>query len=250
MVPPAPSLPLPSPLVPARFVRRPNRFVVHARLEPDPALPQGAVPGSEAICHLADPGRLRELLLPGVELLLRYAPAPQRKTEWSVVLVREPDGGEWISLDTTLPNRLVERALEGAALDELAGWTLERTEFARGRSRLDFLLKAPPNRRLALEVKSVTLIREGEALFPDAVTARGARHVEELAEIAGQDGWEAAILFVCQREDADRIRAARSIDPTFAEVLRRGREAGVRILGRRCLVSPERVTLGPPIPVG
>jgi sugar fermentation stimulation protein A len=95
-----------------------------------------------------------------------------------------------------------------------------------------------------LEVKSVTLVEDGIGLFPDAVTERGARHVRELAELAAQPGWEAAILFVLQRHDATVIKAARRIDPKFADALKKAKEAGVRILGRRCHVFLDRVELG------
>jgi len=253
-----PFLSLPSPLHPARFVHRPNRFVVHARLE-DPSaspfdgeegnsLPPEFFSGQEVVCHMADPGRLRELLVPDRPLLIRYAPAPHRKTSWSLVLVRTPDGSGWVSVDTTLPNRLIHAALEAEALEEPNQWSLEAREFTHGRSRLDFLLSDLQGRKMALEVKSVTLVEGEEALFPDAVTSRGARHVEELAQLASWPNWEATVLFVLQRDDATRIRAARSIDPDFADALQKAREAGVRVLGRRCHVSRDRVTLGEPVP--
>jgi sugar fermentation stimulation protein A len=164
------------------------------------------------------------------------------------VLIESPDGEHLVSLDTTLPNRLMGEALREGALDEFAGWTFQRAEFTMGRSRLDFLLAHEDGRQMALEVKSVTLVEDGVALFPDAVTERGARHVRELAEIASRDGWEAAILFVLQRSDGREIRAARSIDPAFALALEEARDAGVRIYGRRCSVFPDRVELGPPVP--
>jgi sugar fermentation stimulation protein A len=219
---------------------------------------------------MADPGRLTELLVPGRRVWIRYAASPSRKTDWSAVLVASPDGGSLVSVDTTMPNRLIHRALESGAMKEFGGWQLERAEFPLGRSRIDFLLRRPassvtagsdpvegggtrPHRKLALEVKSVTLVENGVALFPDAVTARGARHVRELAEIAGTvdgDGvaWEAAILFVLQREDAHRIEAARSIDPEFADALAKAKAAGVRVLGRRCRVLPDRLELGGAVP--
>jgi len=102
---------------------------------------------------------------------------------------------------------------------------------------------------MALEVKSVTLVEEGVGLFPDAVTERGARHVRDLAEIAERPGWEAGILFVLQRSDAQEVRAARSIDPKFAEALSEAKAAGVRILGRRCRVFQDRIELSDPVPV-
>jgi sugar fermentation stimulation protein A len=198
---------------------------------------------------LADPGRLRELLLPEKSIWLRPASNPERKTRWSAVLVESPGGDELVSLDSTLPNRLIRTALAGGSLEEFAEWRLERAEVTMGRSRLDFLLSQGP-KSLVLEVKSVTLVEDGVALFPDAVTERGARHVTELEEIAKRPGWEAAVLFVLQRRDGQEIRAARAIDPKFANALTRARDAGVRVLGRRCRVYPDRVELGPPVPAG
>ena len=193
---------------------------------------------------MADPGRLRELLLQDKRIWLRPASNPNRKTRWTAVLVESPTGDELVSLDTTLPNRLVGEALRAQALEEFEEWHFVRGEVAMGRSRLDFLLAHPDRRQMALEVKSVTLVEDGIGLFPDAVTDRGARHVRELAELAERDGWEAAILFVLQRSDGRKIRAARNIDPRFAEALDAAKEAGVRVLGRRCRVSRSGVELG------
>jgi sugar fermentation stimulation protein A len=281
MTEPAPiHVPLPGPLVEARFLERPNRFLLRCRIPPgagtvqyarSPTSPSPRNPrpwkagGPVVDVHIADPGRLKELMISGKRVWIRYAASPTRKTDWSAVLVESPDGDGLVSVDTTMPNRLIRRALKGGALDEFDGWELERSEFPLGSSRIDFLLvpsspagrgpgpRSKADRKLALEVKSVTLVESGVALFPDAVTARGTRHVEELAGVAGtvdQDGrtWEAAILFVLQRGDAHRIEAARSIDPDFAEALARARSAGVRVLGRRCRVTRDRLELGAPVP--
>lgn len=266
MTPDPVHVPLQGPLVEARFVERPNRFLLRCRVD-----------GDVVEVHMADPGRLKELLIPGKRVWIRWAASPTRKTDWSAVLVESPDGRGFVSIDTTMPNKLIHRALEVGALDELDGWALERAEFPMGNSRIDFLLAGdhpasprlahparaaesgprygpgPGARKLALEVKSVTLVEDGVALFPDAVTARGARHVRELAEVAGRvddDGtvWSAAILFVLQREDAHRIEAARSIDPDFADALAEAKAAGVWVLGRRCRVTKERLELGEPVP--
>jgi sugar fermentation stimulation protein A len=250
------SIPLPGPLVETRFVERPNRFVVLCTpAAAGTAVREAAPPWSAAAAgdrieaHMADPGRLRELLVPGRRVWLRSAmPGPQRRTSWSAVLVESPDGSGLVSVDTTLPNRLIHAALKQHALEEFAGWDLERAEARLGGSRIDFVLRRADGRRLALEVKSVTLVEDDVALFPDAVTARGARHVRELARIAGEEDWEAAILFVLQRPDASRIAAAAAIDPDFAAALAAARAAGVRVLGRRCHVSLERLTLGEPLP--
>ena len=235
-----PYAPIPGPLTLSRFIQRYNRFLLQVRLD---------VTGECVDVHMADPGRLRELLLPGKRIWIRPAGNPGRKTRWTAVLVESPSGSELVSLDTTLPNRLIAEALRQGALEEFEGWTLERPEFAFGSSRLDFLLTHESGRKAVLEVKSVTLVNDGVALFPDAVTKRGTRHLGELREIAEQPRWEAAVLFVLQRWDARRIRAAREIDLRFAESLEEAYAAGVRILGRRCRVGLEKVELGPPVPV-
>jgi sugar fermentation stimulation protein A len=268
-------VPFTGPLREARFIARPNRFLLHCELGPgaegaeSATGPGSSSPGSPGVrevrerppdwppggngvrdvvpVHLADPGRLKELLLPGQRVWVRPAASPTRRTAWSAVLVESPDGAGLVSVDTTLPNRLIHRALVAGALDELEGWSLDRAEWRHGRSRIDFLLRRE-ERQLALEVKSVTLVEDGVALFPDAVTARGARHVLELAELAQRDDWDAAILFVLQRDDAHRIEAARSIDPDFADALAAARAAGVRVLGRRCHVTLNALTLGDPVP--
>jgi len=239
----APVLPLRGPLVEARFLERPNRFIVHARL----------ANGRRAVAHLADPGRLVELLVPGRRLWLRPAADPLRKTRWSAALVESPDASALVSVDTALPNRLIARALETEVLDELRGWRLEKREHTIGPSRFDFLLHrrrgGPGPRRMALEVKSVTLVENRVGLFPDAVTARGTRHVRELTTLHRSGEWATAVLFVLQRPDADRIMPDAAIDPDFAGAVADARRAGVRLLGRRCLVDLEGVTLGPAVPV-
>ena len=261
--------PIAGPLRPARFVERPNRFVVRCRLES--AGPEGNTPGhaTEGVdpsgpeysegsihssagdvveAHIPDRGRLEAVLVPGRRLWLRPSADPTRRTAWSALLAENPSGTGLLSLDPTLPNRLIAQALRAGALDEVEGWTLERAEWSRGPSRFDFLL-TNEGRRLVLEVKSVGLVEDGVAYFPDGVTARGTRHLRELAEIAGEDGWEAAVLFVVQRDDARLVRPAVHIDPGFADALADAARAGVRILGRRCHVGLEGVTLAEPVPV-
>ena len=226
-----------APLVEARFRERPNRFVVHAD-----------VVGRTVVAHLADPGRLRELLVPGARMGLRPEPeSPTRKTRWTALLVESPDGDGWVSVNTTLPNLLVDRALRAGAMAEFRGWRYVRREVTWGGSRLDFLLEGEGGGRLYVEAKSVTLVEDGVALFPDAVTARGARHLEELIDVV-EAGHAAAVLFVLQRPDAHRIVAARHIDPVFADTLARAAASGVRVLGRRCRVGWAGIELAGPVP--
>jgi sugar fermentation stimulation protein A len=231
--------PIPGPLSAARFVSRPNRFLLQVRLDDTDEIVEA---------HMADPGRLKELLTTSARVWLRPASNPNRKTRWTAVLTESPEGDGLISLDSTLPNRLVREGLRAGSLEEFGQWELNRSEVTIGQSRLDFLLSRDQGRRrMVLEVKSVTLVEDGVALFPDAVTERGARHVRELIRIAGRPGWEAAVLFVLQRSAGREIRAARRIDPGFADALQEARDAGVQVLGRRCRVFLDRVELGPRI---
>ncbi len=231
---------LPTPLVEGRFLERPNRFLIRC-----------GVSGHDGVqeVHLADPGRLKELLLPGARVMLHPATGRRRRTRWTAVLV-ESQGSGWVGLRTTLPNDLIGEALRARALEELSDWSLVRAEWTHGRSRFDFLLEDGDSRQLALEVKGVSLVVDGVARFPDAVSARAARHVRELAALVREGTMDAAVLFVLQRDDADSVEAAGHIDPDFAEALGEAKEAGVRLLGRRCRVSLGRVELGGSVPVG
>jgi sugar fermentation stimulation protein A len=211
--------------------------------------------GDPVEAHVPDPGRLSELLVTGRRCFVEPAPPGKaRRTRWTMKLVRTPENDGWVSLDTTMPNRLLEAAFREAeaaghdALSELPGWVLDRPEATFGASRFDFLLRRGGD-AMILEAKSVTLVEDGRALFPDAVTARGARHVREMAELA-RGGLPGTVIFIAQREDVEAIEAAWAIDPDFAQALSEARAAGIRVLGRRCRVTPEAITLLPdPVPV-
>jgi sugar fermentation stimulation protein A len=215
--------------------------------------------GDPVEAHLPDPGRLRELLVPGRRVLLAAAANPERRTRWTLVLVQTPAGDGWVSLDTTVPNRLLARHFQETEargedpLAELPGWRPGRAEVTVGASRFDFVMvrgeaEGEGRDTLILEAKSVTLVEDRLALFPDAVTARGTRHVQEMAALA-RGGHPAAVIFVAQRSDVDAIEAAWAIDPDFSEALDEAREAGVVVFGRCCRVTPEGIALGDAVPV-
>jgi len=230
------------PLKRARFVERPNRFLTRCALE------EGGKNIVEA--HLADPGRLKELLVPGKTVWLRSVSNQARKTRWSAVLCETPDGNGLVSIDATLPNRLIAKAFQMNAMEEFFGYSAIKAEHTDDGSRWDFLLTNPDKRPLLIEVKSVTLVENGIGLFPDAVTARGAKHVRTLSKLVRERRYDGAILFVVQREDAKAVKAAEHIDPAFAYALEEARQAGVRILGRLCNVSLEGISLGEVIEAG
>ncbi len=214
--------------------RRYKRFLADAALEC----------GDEVTAHVANPGAMTGLAEPGLAIWMAHRPDPRRKLAYSWVVV-ETVTGALAGVDTGAPNRLVGEALARRSLPEFAAYSLVLREQKYGEgSRVDFLLKDPELPDLYLEVKSVTLSRiPGLAEFPDARTARGARHLGELARVAAS-GARAAVLYVVQREDCNRFSVARDIDPTYAAAADAAVAAGVEMHCRFCRVRPDSVSLG------
>ena len=224
------------PLVSGIFMERPNRFITLVSID-----------GEVHRAHLADPGRLKELLVPGVQLLLRRAPKDsKRKTKYSVVMMQQ--GEVWVSLVTTLANRFVATLLKNQALPFLAGYELSRREVPYENHRFDFLLQSAEKKPLYLEVKSVTHVVDGLARFPDAVSARATAHVRVLTDMR-KKGIDAAILFVCQRADAQRFAPMWEVDSAFAEALCQAKKKGVEIYCINSRLTPQKMTFGRSIPV-
>ena len=226
------------PLVRMVFKERPNRFILTCLYEETNTI--------ETV-HLADPGRLKELLIKDTAVYVLPSTNPNRKTKWTAVLVEHE--GIFVSINTTFPNKLIETVLKSGALMELKHYQWVKSEFVYGSSRWDFMLEGEEGKGLLLEVKSVTLVSGKIGMFPDAVTARGAKHVQELAAIAKEGNWETAILFVVQREDVEVVTSAAHIDPYFAKCLEQAEQAGVRLLAYTCKLSLEGIQLYRPVPV-
>ena len=223
-------------LIPATFVKRDNRFRVTVQVE-----------GHLVWAHLPNSGRLRELLVPGQRVLLAPAQAPGRLTSYDLLMV-DLDG-TLVSIDARLPSRLLYEALRANRLEEFAGYAEVRREVTYGQSRLDLALEGGPDgERCFIEAKSVTLVEDGVALFPDAPTQRGRRHLGELAR-ARAEGQRAAVVFVVQRDDATSFSPHDEADPAFGRALREAAQAGVEVYAYKCRVSEEEVALDAPLPV-
>jgi sugar fermentation stimulation protein A len=224
-------------LVEGLFLSRDNRFRVTVELA-----------GGPVWAHLPNSGRLGELLVAGRRVVLIERPRMGRKTGFDLSLV-EMDGC-WVSVDARLPNDLVEEALHQGQLAPLTGYPAVRREvsFAFGRSRFDFLLEAPGRAPCLVEVKSVTLVVEGLGCFPDAVTDRGRRHLNELAEALAL-GYRAAVVFCVQRDDAAGVRPHDESDPKFGQALREAARRGVEVYAYACSVEPGQVEIIHPLPV-
>lgn len=177
--------------------------------------------------------------------MIAPAPGPNRKTAYDLALVRI--GDIFVSADARLPNPLVQEAIEGGSLRDFTGYDTLRREVTLGHSRLDFLLTGTSG-KCYLEVKSVTLVENGVALFPDAPTERGRKHLQSLIA-ARKDGNRAAVVFVVQRPDADSFSPYKEADRDFWRTLRRASRAGVEVHAYRCRVSRQEVEIDAPIPV-
>ena len=224
------------PLIKGSFIERPNRFVTIVK-----------VGNKSVISHLPDPGRLREILTPGRELYLRKAIASEhRKTNYSTILAKY--NGELVSLVSALPNQFVKECIDFRILSFLKDFELVKPEVVHGNHRFDFLLKDKFGAPFYLEVKSATYVENGIAEFPDAVTDRGKRHAQSLQALV-EAGFQAGILFVVQRSDANSFQPMWKRDPKFGKALVNAHQAGVQVWCITTRISKTNMTYKEEIPV-
>jgi sugar fermentation stimulation protein A len=222
------------PLVSGRLVRRYQRFFADVELEG----------GDRVVAHCPNPGSMKSCAEEGGRVWIRPCTGKGRRLDWSWELA-EIDGA-MVVVNTARANRVVAEALAAGRIPELAGYDQVTAEPQAGEgTRFDFLLEsARPRRRCWLEVKSATMgTGGGITAFPDSVTVRGARHLEELAARARR-GTRAALLFCASRSDTQVVRPADEIDEVYGEALRRAVRAGVEVLAYRCDISVDGLTLG------
>ena len=217
-------------LIRGNFVERPNRFTVIFKTNnklnkgPDKLNKDHVLEKA----HLRDPGRLKELLLPDVALLLRPALNPDgRKTKYDVVAVLKDDF--WVLINSGFHSDLAQDLMESGKIREFSDYSVERREYTYGKSRIDFLLSNDNNEKMLVEVKGCTLVENGLARFPDAPTTRGKKHVEELTR-AVTEGLKSAVLFLVLSEDACRFTPNRITDPDFSQALGLAHERGVVVV--------------------
>ncbi|WP_294608409.1 DNA/RNA nuclease SfsA [uncultured Roseovarius sp.] len=228
-----------TPLVPAVLIGRYKRFLADIRLDD----------GREVTAHCANPGSMMGLAEPGMKIWVEPNDDPKKKLKYGWRLV-EHANGHFTGVDTSLPNRALRAALEAGEIAELAAYGTVRPEQKYGtNSRIDFLLQSAGLPDAYVEVKSVTLSRApGLAEFPDSVTARGARHLAELAEMV-RLGHRAVLFYLVQRSDAQSVGVARDIDPTYAAALEHARAAGVEVLAYGTDIAPEAITIAERLPL-
>jgi sugar fermentation stimulation protein A len=219
------------PLITGKLIKRYKRFLADIEL----------ADGSLITAHCPNSGSMLGCNLPGSPVLLSTSPNQNRKLPhtWELLQV----GSYWVGLNTMLPNRLAEEAILNGIILELQGYEQLRREVPYGseRSRIDLLLEGEQG-RCYVEVKNVTLVQEGMALFPDAVTTRGQKHLRELMEVV-RNGDRGVILFTVQRGDGNAVAPADRIDPEYGRLLREAVAQGVEALAYRAVVTPEEIRL-------
>ena len=224
-------------VVKATFLSRPNRFIAKV-----------LVNGQEETVHVKNTGRCRELLIPGCTVYLNRSDNPNRKTKCDLIAVEKERQGSaplLINMDSQAPNEAAAEWLPRSGL--FSAQAHIRREVTYGDSRFDFYVEEGA-RKAFLEVKGVTLEQDSVALFPDAPTERGVKHLRELCEVV-DDGMEAYLLLVIQMKDIDLFRPNTATHPAFAEALKAAAEKGVGILAMDCVVTPDSMAIDKPVVV-
>jgi len=219
----------PVPLLKGTLVQRYKRFMADIVLES----------GEEITAHCANSGSMLGVKEPGSEVWVSPADNPKRKLKYTWELIKV--GKSFVGINTSLPNKIVQESIETGVVPELQGYATLRREVKYGKnSRIDILLEDDAKPDCYVEIKNVTLRRDKLAEFPDAVTARGTKHLGELANQV-KAGDRAVMYYLTQREDCDTFTVARDIDPTYAEALEMAMKAGVEVICYQCKLSPTEI---------
>lgn len=217
-------------IIRAKFVARPNRFVAIIDVE-----------GNEELCHIKNTGRLKELLVPGATIFVQQATGATRKTRYDLISVYK--GQRLVNVDSQAPNQIAIEYLPQV----ISGVKLIKPEIKFGNSRFDLYLETDCERYLA-EVKGVTLEKAGVAMFPDAPTERGLRHLKELGRSLKM-GYKALMLFVIQMKGVKYFTPNDDTHRAFGEMLRRVSEAGVGLLAVDCHVTETGLIAADPVEI-
>lgn len=219
-----------TPLLTATLLQRYKRFLADVRLED----------GRTATVHCPNSGSMRGCATPGSQVLLSYSDKPGRKYPYTLEMIK--DGMTWIGINTMRTNALVAEAIARGLIAEFPHTDRIQPEIKTSAStRLDLLL-THGDREIYMEIKNCSLVEDGWAMFPDAVTTRGTKHLHELADLVTR-GKEGVIFFCVQRMDADRFRPAAHIDPVYAKTLTHVYRQGVRILVYQAEITPDEIRI-------
>jgi len=214
------------------FIARPNRFIAHVELN-----------GETVVAHVKNTGRCKELLIPGVRVVLYKSDKSERKTLYDLIAVWK--GKRLINMDSQVPNMVFKEYLQSGK--HIDGITLIKPEMKYSNSRFDLYVEAG-ERKIYIEVKGVTLEENGVAMFPDAPTERGVKHLNELVECVNS-GHEAWVVFVIQMKDVRYFTPNVKTHAAFGEALVAAERAGVKVLAFDCEVTEDSLKIGKPVEV-
>ena len=209
----------------AKFISRPNRFIAYVNID-----------GKTEVAHVKNTGRCKELLIPDTNVYLEIAENPDRKTKYDLITVEK--NNTLVNIDSQAPNKVIEEWLKKGKI--FSKKAVIKREFTYKKSRFDFYVE-DGNRKAFIEVKGVTLERDGIAYFPDAPTERGVKHIHEL-QSSLKEGFEAYIIFVIQMKNIKELRPNDVTHQAFGDALREASKAGVKILALDCIIKPDSIT--------
>ena len=216
----------------AKFVSRPNRFISYVNID-----------GKSEIVHVKNTGRCKELLIPQANVYLEIAENPARKTKYDLITVEK--NNTLVNIDSQAPNKVMEEWLKKGKI--FSKKAIIKREFTYNKSRFDFYVE-DGKRKAFIEVKGVTLERDGIAYFPDAPRERGVKHIQEL-QSSLKEGYEAYIIFVIQMKRINELRPNDVTHKAFGDALRKASKAGVKVLALDCIIKPDSIVADQPIAV-
>ncbi len=223
-------------LTPGILVKRYKRFMADVRLQT----------GETVTAHCPNSGRMTSCCEPGRKVYLSYHNNPRRKLKYTWELIEMPSS--LVGVNTLIPNRLAAHSIETGQVESLRGYDSIKKEVKVGNhTRLDLVLQKDACDRCYVEIKNCTLVVNGIAQFPDAVTVRGLKHLETLRQLVS-DGYRSVIFYLIQRTDATLFKPADSIDPAYGKALRLAAAGGVKILVYDVHINLQTITLNHEIP--
>lgn len=223
-------------LIKGALIKRYKRFLADVRLDN----------GDVVTAHCPNSGSMKSCCEPGRPVYVSHQDSPKRKLKYTWEIIDM--GSSLVGVNTNIPNRLVKSSVEAGAVPELAGYQTVLSEVkVSDHSRLDLMLDDPDRGRCYIEIKNCSLVAQGHAQFPDAVTERGLKHIHELESLL-QQGNRCVMFYLIQRMDADRFSPADHIDPAYGKGLRHGVEQGVEVLVYDTVITPRSITIGNKVP--
>jgi len=226
-----------SPLIEGKLIKRYKRFFADVEL----------LNGDIVTAHCPNTGSMKTCGQPGDTVFILHSPSPTRKLAYTWELTKTPTG--FVGVNTARPNHIVANAIEAGKIPELSSYSDMKQEVKYGaNSRIDILLTCPVKGQCYVEVKNTTLLEDDSVLFPDAVSARGLKHLQELSQMV-KDGHRAVMFYLVNRSEGSHFRPATHIDPAYSKGLSDAFKSGVEILTYRAIHSLEGLCIGEAIPL-